>query len=228
MSRERQENRFEPGLSFLDIFIYTMKMLSISYLFFFILIGVPISFFSIITAGVLESILAGLLILAVIFGIMALSLPLMLLMMAFVAAMQMLLYKHRCINFTRVYDDRMIVVTQRAWITPIARNRIMIDNIKEVRTADEDFFKQRWKRTPWYWKINLLSVIPHGGLYHPYTSKRNLIILYLEQPVMISNADMRSYFHWALRLYNKPVLEVILDMDKDRQEEFMKAIEKRW
>jgi hypothetical protein len=228
MSVKKHELRYDPGLSFLDIFTYTMKMLSISYLFMFILIGVPLGLFGVITAGALESMLAGLIVLATIFGILVLTLPLMLLMMAFGAAMQILLYRFRCINFTKVYDDRIIVATQRAWITPIAKNRIMIDNIRKVEPANEVYFKQRWKRTPWYWKMNLLSMIPHGGLYHPYTSGKNLIVLYLEEPVMISNADMRSYIHWALRLHNKPVLEVVLDIRKDNHGEFMRAIEERW
>ncbi len=228
MSWKSQQLRYYPGLSFLDIFIYSMKIVSISYLVIFILIGVPTGLFSIVTARAVESILAGLVILVTIFGILALTLPLMVLMIAFRAAIQIFLYRHRCTNFTKVYDDRVIVVTQRAWINPISKNRIMIDNINKVEPANEVYFKQRWKRTPWYWKMNLLPVIPHGGLYHPYTSKRNLIVLYLEEPVIISNADMRSYFHWALRLHNKPVLEVILDIDKALHGEFIKSIEERW
>ncbi|MGA1847939.1 MAG: hypothetical protein ACMUHB_01240 [Thermoplasmatota archaeon] len=228
MIRERQKNRFEPGLSFLDIFIYSMKVVSISYPVIFIMIGVPTGLVSIVTAGALESLLSGLVIIVAILGILVLTLPLMALMIAFRAAMQILLYRHRCTNFTKVYDDRIIVVTQRAWINPISKNRIMMDNIRKVEPANEVYFKQRWKRTPWYWKMNLLPVIPHGGLYHPYTSRRNLIILYLEEPVIISNADMRSYFHWALRLHNRPVLEVILDIDKAKHGDFMRTIEERW
>lgn len=106
---------------------------------------------------------------------------------------------------------------------PPVQNIIPIDNVKRIEPAGDDYFSERWKKTGWFHRFDLMGhKPPHGGLYLPMTSRKNLLIIYLFEPILISNTNfLPSRRPPLMKITEELVKEVIVDIDPLYHNEFI-------
>ena len=217
--------RYDIGLNFWDLLKYNLIMGAISIMVVFgviSLIMVPMVLLSLTepTAFIFMCFfLYGLIFMASLFtlGIMALR--------AFIHSSMI---RRTCSNYLEMREHDIVVHSQMSPLYPEVTNIVPLFLIERVGPIPEGYMRERWRNTPWWMMMNFLHKVPHGGLYNPLTSRKNLIVLSLMEPVMISNRDLSHYFLQKVAKYDsRPVMEILLDIDRRYHGHFMMELEMR-
>ncbi|MDG6225959.1 MAG: hypothetical protein QCI82_10675 [Candidatus Thermoplasmatota archaeon] len=219
--------RFPMGLSLWDMlkFHFTRGMLPALVIVFF-LIMVPL--FVITAGGILAgSIGASLLVLAVFSSIVLFAV-----LMSIMLFIPLVMVKYAMIfkgsdNYTLITRNEVIAYRQGSPFYPVVMNRIQRKLIDRIEPAGEGYIRERWMNTPWYLRMGFIHKYPHGGLYYPLTNKDNLLILYLREPVMVTNEEMdllRAMRRGPGFLKTLPVKEVVLDVKENDHGKFMRCL----
>ncbi len=129
-------------------------------------------------------------------------------------------------NHVEISGSNMIVSNTWSGMYPTIQNHISLHNIKRIERPNDDYFRERWEKTNWLFKANMFTHRPpHGGLYVPYTSKKNLLILHLREPVPISNTNfLPSRRPPMMKISEEFVREVIVDIDRKYQDDLINEI----
>ncbi|MGA1821667.1 MAG: hypothetical protein ACMUIG_03995 [Thermoplasmatota archaeon] len=132
-------------------------------------------------------------------------------------------------NYLEIGPD--VLVFQNTWqgFHTTVQNVVPIFLVKEIGRPDSSYFKERRKKTHWLFKMtSFTSKPPHGGLYIPYTSRENLLILFLHEPVLISNTNFLPARRPPMMKISKEwVKEIIVDIDPGYHDHFVNEIRLR-
>jgi hypothetical protein len=129
-------------------------------------------------------------------------------------------------NHVEINGNDLTILNTWNMLYPSVHNSIPIFLIHSIERPKDDYFRERWQKTHWFFKINALTYRPpHGGLYVPYTSKKNLLILRMREPVKISNTNFLPARRPPLmKITDEWVREVIVDIDPEYHDEFIRNI----
>ena len=210
---------FRSGPSYPDIMKWYIRMGVISIGVFFIFFSFVVVMIS-LEEGSIEGLFSGIFILVIIFiPFMILYVPLMLLSGLVVR------YLHFSGNRVKLGSTGIHTMTIRNRFYPAVRNTIPYRMIERIEEGNEGYIHHIRKKTPkWYYALTMMHRIPHAGLYIPMTSPRNLLVIYMKNPVDITNNNMRNPLFLGLKIENHPVKEVIIDVEFRRHEEFLNRI----
>ncbi|MGA1822584.1 MAG: hypothetical protein ACMUIG_08650 [Thermoplasmatota archaeon] len=222
-------NEIPVGSGTKEIFLFIMKMLSLmlSFVFGFTFLFLGLMMISSIAEGDPEGMESSLWVLVAII----LTVFIMGIIILIPVAVAGLSVSKAVKSGNRSYltKNRIIVNHQHWTMTPVINNTIPILSISHVRKADEAYWKERWRNTKLSWKIMRLHPMPpNGGLHPMFSTRENLLILFLKEPVRINNMtlgadaprmgnDIREYW----------VKEVIIDVDPEFQDLLIKEIKSR-
>jgi len=126
-------------------------------------------------------------------------------------------------------DDKKIIINHQNWsMTPSLTNQIPLSLISHVQKADEDYWKERWKNTKRSWKwVRFHPLPPKGGLHPMYSVSKNLIIIFLKEPIKIRNSTLGARSIFGIKIKEYWVREVIIDINPEYQDEFIATIKGR-
>ncbi len=117
-------------------------------------------------------------------------------------------------------------ITVRNKLYPSIKNKIPYDRIVRIEEGTDGYIQHIREKTPkWYYAMTLLHRIPHAGLYIPLTSPKNLLVIYLDRPIEITNNNMKNILYRGLKIEKHPVTEVIIDVESSRHEEFIDTLD---
>ncbi len=205
----------------MDVVKWLAKGFSISYLLLIIMIfGVSIPV-SLSTGDPVSGFFIGIMFTV----LMAFSLPFMIPLLFAMAGLRYWVVYRNCKNRVRIRGGNLYVTIQRAPLFPMMDNKIPVNLIDRIECPEQRYLPERRKRTPlWYRIMSMYHRIPLGGLYLHHTSKSNLLVMYLKEPVSITNNEIKILMHTALNFDTLPVKEVIINIRKRDQDRFRKAV----
>ncbi|MGA1793640.1 MAG: hypothetical protein ACMUHM_06795 [Thermoplasmatota archaeon] len=196
------------------------KMISFAFIFVFFLIG-----FLIIPLFMIDP--AGMFILVL--GIFAILGAILVFMLGLMALMMIPISK-TILKGNRIYlTDKGVLVKHQFWIsTPLLTNMVPYERIVDVERADEEYFEQvRSSTSAWKRFMYMGTPPPAGGLYHMYSNKEGLVILFLDKALTVNNMVWGKGSGGVPRSQNRSVKEVIVDIHPEDQDMFINEVKKR-
>lgn len=117
-------------------------------------------------------------------------------------------------------------ITVRNKLYPSIKNKIPYGRIVKIEEGTDGYIQHIKEKTPkWYYALTLLHRPPHAGLYIPHTSPKNLLVIYLDRPIEITNNNMKNILYRGLKIEKHPVTEVIIDVESSRHQEFIDSLD---
>ncbi len=190
----------------------------------FVLLAVPMAVIGIIAGGILM----GMLMSAFTIALLVLSSVFTIPIMAITTFLKASLIRNRLKNHTIVTGKEIHAYKQDNLFGPVIKNTIDKSFVWRIERADDEYFEQRMRMTPWWMNLKVLQSIhkyPQGGLYYPFTDRKNLLVLYLDEPIMFTNREVSFFMQRGPGfLKTLPVKEVILDIRASDQRDFVAEV----
>lgn len=216
------------GSGFKEVLLMMMRQVLFSFfIIIFIVVFVPAVFLalSIIDGAALD--IVGIIIAAIfIFSILLFTCAFMLLPISLSALIVWGLVKNS--NNTYMNQDWIITHHKHWSMTPSIKNQIRLSNIWDVKKADKAYWKERWRETKWSWKLmRLYPLPPKGGLHPIFSTRKNLLIIFLNDPIKVASQSLGSWTWLGLKVDEHWVREVVIDIDPDHQDQFIEELRSR-
>lgn len=228
ISREAKAKTIPVGSGPKDIFFFLLKSFiptfAIAYL---IVLMIPISIGLVTLAmGEFDGLIAAFFIFFIMLFSMVILIPILVLPVSLSVLIVWNIVKQG--NNTHLFNDRIVVQHQNWSMTPPMTNTIPLALISHTQKADEAYWKDRWKKTKTIWKIMKLHPLPpNGGLHPMYSPRKNLLILFLREPIKVNNMKLGTWTRLGLTVNEHWVREVIIDVEPEFQDLLIKEIKWR-